>query len=247
MVRHVDLQARKRAVLAATINRFIESAVPVSSEVVAKEFGLSSATIRNIFSELEKDGLLTHPHTSGGRIPTSKGYRYYVDFLLSQMKLLNEEKERIAREYVKNLKRLEEALEKTSEILAQLTHYASFVSFLEWQDRIFYKGISDILSQPEFNHDVEKFRLIIKLLEDKKRLLEVLNRDYGGKLKVYIGSELEDMGIDNCALVVSSYCSKDKPLGRIAVLGPMRMQYSHTIPTVEYISELLSEVLDEIS
>ena len=83
MVRNVDHESRKRAILAATINRYIQDALPVASEDIAKEFALSSATIRNIFAEMEEEGYITHPYTSGGRIPTDKGYRYYVDFLIS--------------------------------------------------------------------------------------------------------------------------------------------------------------------
>ncbi|MGE5197314.1 MAG: DeoR family transcriptional regulator, partial [Deltaproteobacteria bacterium] len=89
MVRTVDRDARRRAVLASTINRYIKNAVPVSSEETAREFELSPATIRNIFSELEEAGYLTHPHTSAGRVPTEKGYRYYVDFLNLQLDILD--------------------------------------------------------------------------------------------------------------------------------------------------------------
>jgi len=247
MVRVVDSESRKRAVLAETIKRFIASAVPVSSESLAEKFGLSSATIRNIFAELEEAGLLTHPHTSGGRIPTSKGYRYYVDLLISEMPLLEEERERIQQQYLREAKRLEEALEKASELLAEVTHYAGFVSFLEWQDRVFYHGISEILSQPEFRNNIESIQLIIKLIEDKKKLLDIINRDIPKKVTVYIGNELETTGVENCALVVSSYCFNNKPVGRIAVLGPMRMQYTQTIPTVEFISDILSEVINDIA
>ena len=128
MVRTVDYDTRRKAVLAATINEYIQDALPVSSEGIAQNFSLSPATIRNIFVELEDAGLLTHPHTSAGRVPTDKGYRYYVDFLLAQIGLLEEEKERVANEYRKEIRRLEDALELTSDILSRLTHYASLVS-----------------------------------------------------------------------------------------------------------------------
>ena len=82
MVKNNDRQSRTRAVLTATINKYILEAAPIASEDIADNFHLSSATIRNIFSELEEGGYLTHQHTSGGRIPTDKGYRYYVDFLV---------------------------------------------------------------------------------------------------------------------------------------------------------------------
>ncbi len=245
MVRIVDYESRRRAVLTTTINKYIHDALPVASEDIAADFDLSSATIRNIFSELEGEGLITHLYTSGGRIPTDRGYRYYVDFLISQMELLDEQKEQIVKEYKREVKQLEDALEETSEVISTITHYAGIVSFLEWQDKFFYKGISYILEQPEFKN-FEKIRILVKMIEDKKRLLGIINRNFDEKVKVYIGKELGCAEMENCALVVSSYRLKDKPLGRLAVLGPARMEYKQIIPTVEYISDVLTEVLGNL-
>lgn len=245
MVKKVDYEARRRAVLGATVERYIKEALPISSEDLADAFDLSSATMRNIFVELEHDGYLMHPYTSAGRIPTDSGYRYYVDFLISQMELLVGEKERIVREYNTEIKKLERTLEKTSEILSAITHYTGIVSFLDWQDKIFYKGISCVLEQPEFK-DSERIRLLIRMIEEKGRLLEILNRESNEKVVIYIGEELSPLGINNCSLVVSGYRRKNKPSGRLAVLGPKRMDYSHIIPVVDYISEVLTEALDEI-
>lgn len=245
MVRTVDYQARKKAVLAAAINKYIKDPVPVSSEDLAAEFGLSSATIRNIFAELEESGYLMHPHTSAGRIPTDKGYRYYVDFLLSQIGLLDEEKGRIIHEYKQQINRLEDVLEKTSEIVSAFTHYASIVSFLDWQDKLFYKGISFILEEPEFQ-DLSRMRFLVRIIEEKQGLLDIINRDSGEKVKIYIGEELGRPEMNNCSLAVTSYSVKKKPVGRLAILGPMRMQYDHIIPTLEYVSGILTDVLDEI-
>ncbi len=245
MVRTVDYEARRRVVLEAAINKYIEGAQPIASEDIAGDFDLSSATIRNIFAELEEAGYLMHLYTSGGRIPTDKGYRYYVDFLLSQMALLDNEKERIVMQYTREIKRLEDALEETSEIISTITHYAGIVSFLERQDRFFYKGISRILEQPEFR-DLKKLSILIKIIEDKQRLLDIINRDFPEKVKVYIGHEIGCPEMESCSLVVSSFRLKDRPSGRLAVLGPVRMEYKQIIPTLEYISEVLTGVLDNI-
>jgi heat-inducible transcriptional repressor len=245
MVRNVDYESRKKAILSATINRYIQNASPVSSEDIAREFGLSSATIRNIFAEMEEAGYLTHPYTSGGRIPTNKGYRYYVDFLVSEMELLDAEKESVVKGYKREINRLEDALEETSEVISAITHYASIVSILDWQDRFFYRGISFILEQPEFK-DSTRIKLLIKMIEEKRNLLNVINREFKDKTRIYIGAELECQEMDSCSLVVAHYNIKDKPLGRIAVLGPMRMEYQHIIPALEYVSEVLSEVLGRI-
>ncbi len=252
MVRTVDYESRRKAILSAAINKYIKEAAPIASEDLACDFDLSSATIRNIFAELEEAGYLMHPYTSSGRIPTEKGYRYYVDFLISQMpacqsggELLDGEKESIIKEYRREIRQLEDTLEKTSEIISTITHYAGIVSFLEWQDRFFYQGVSHILEQPEFQN-LAKTRVIIKLLEEKQNLLEVINRDFSEKVKVYIGHELDCCGMEDCSLVVSGYRLKNRQSGRLAVLGPARMEYRHIIPTLEYISQVLSDVLNNI-
>ncbi len=245
MVRTVDSETRSRAVLAAAINRYIKNALPVSSEDLSGDFELSSATIRNIFADLENEGLLAHRHTSGGRVPTERGFRYYVDFLISQMELIDEEKESIMRKFRREIRRLDDALEETSEVISAITHYAGIVSFLEWEDKFFYRGISRILEQPEFQ-DMGKLRLVIGLIEDKHRLLGIINREFSGKVKIYIGKELECPEMEHCSLVVSGYRRKNKPSGRLAVLGPVRMEYRHIIPALEYISDTLSEALENI-
>ena len=242
MVRTVDYESRRNAILAATINKYIKEAWPISSKDIADDFDLSSATIRNIFAELEDSGYLAHPYTSGGRMPTRKGYRYYVDFLISQSELLEDDKESISREYSARIDTLEKILDKTSEVISAITHYAGIASFLEWQDRFFYNGISFILSQPEFN-DSQRIRLLIKMLEDKQHLLNIINRDFEDKVRVYIGEELECNDINNCALAVSAYRVKGRPSGRIAVLGPMRMEYRRIIPALGYIADILTEIL----
>ncbi|MFA5089730.1 MAG: hypothetical protein WC510_01695 [Candidatus Omnitrophota bacterium] len=245
MVRTVDYQTRRRAVLAATIERYIKDASPVASEDVAGEFALSPASIRKIFMDLEDEGYLMQLYTSGGRVPTAKGYRYYVDFLISQMSLLEEERERIDSKYRCQISRLEDVLENTSQVIAEVTHYAGISSFLEWHDRFFYKGISLVLDQPEFQ-DLGKMRFLIRMIEDKERLLNIINRDFAEKVKVYIGDELGCPEMDNYSLAVSSYRIKDKSCGRVAVLGPMRMEYSHIIPTLDYVSDMLTETLERI-
>lgn len=243
MVKNIEREARKRAVLSTTINRYILEATPISSEELVEHFDLSSATIRNIFSELEDEGYLTHPYTSGGRIPTEKGYRYYVDSLLLQMQLMDEEKSKIIREYAKELRRVEDVLEETSRLIEETTHYTGIVSFLAWQDRMFYKGLSRILEQPEFKN-TEKMRLLVRIIEDKQHLLGLINRDFSDRARVYIGRELESPGMEDCSLVVSDYRRKNKPQGKLAVLGPVRMEYNRIIPVLEYISDVLSEALE---
>jgi transcriptional regulator of heat shock response len=238
----VDHDARRKAVLSSAINFYIREAEPVASDDLSDEFDLSPATIRNIFAELEEAGYLTHPHTSAGRMPTDKGYRYYVDFLLSQLDLIEEEKARIFGAYERGSETLEAILEKTSDLLSEVTHCAGIAALPDMDERFVYRGVSYIIEQPEFQ-DASSIRFLIRLIEEKRRLLEIIRKHNSRKVAVYIGEELGCEGTENCAILISSYNMKEQPVGRLAVLGPRRMEYSHVIPALEYVSEVLSEVL----
>src|SRR3990167_3699063 len=113
MVRIVDNQKRRDNVLSTAIETYIASCAPVSSDILSKdtEFSLSPATIRNVLAGLEADGYLSHPYTSAGRVPTEKGYRYYVDFLMVNKDLEEEQKANINRNFLQPLQDIGEFLD----------------------------------------------------------------------------------------------------------------------------------------
>jgi heat-inducible transcriptional repressor len=227
------------------VSAYIQTGEPVSSQKLARDFNLSPASMRLALAELEDEGYLFHPHTSAGKVPTDKGYRYYVDFLMAQSQLPDDQKSNILSQYRSRRGSLEQILENTSEILAGLTHYTAIVSFSEWEDKIFYKGLSNIFQHPEF-HDLQKLALLVGLLEEKKKLLEILNQESPGELRVYIGTEIAAPVIgDVCSLVVSNYHSGKKQKGKIAVLGPRRMSYGQTVSALEFVSRTLNDILEE--
>jgi len=92
-----DLTLRERQVLGIIIQSFVVSATPVGSRTIARNYnlGLSDATIRNVMADLEADGFISQPHTSAGRVPTDKGYRYYVDLLMNVSGIDEQEKQMI--------------------------------------------------------------------------------------------------------------------------------------------------------
>jgi len=92
-----DLKSRKHRILEEIILSYAETGNPIGSEFLLERypFGVSSATIRNVMAELEEEGLVTHPHTSAGRIPTDRGYRYYVDLLMQRGRPAPQEEEAI--------------------------------------------------------------------------------------------------------------------------------------------------------
>jgi len=123
------LDDRKTAILRAIVEEYIATALPVGSSHIAKsnEFAVSSATVRNDMAALEREGFLTHPHTSAGRIPTDKGYRFFVDNLVPNGTLGSLEQAKVGSFFESAHFRLEETLQRTSMLLTQLTNYASVV------------------------------------------------------------------------------------------------------------------------
>jgi heat-inducible transcriptional repressor len=117
-----SLNEREQLILRTVVQRFIRTAAPVGSKVLAGgDVPLSSASIRNIMSDLEAHGYLDHPHTSAGRIPTDLGYRAYVDELMQVPDLPPDQRRLLREELDRHLGDLESLLRETSRLLGQLT------------------------------------------------------------------------------------------------------------------------------
>jgi len=124
-----ELNERSRKILEAVIEDYIDGAEPVGSRAVTKRhrMGLSPATVRNVMAELEERGFLASPHTSAGRIPTEKGYRFYIDTLLRIRSLTPAEMERIEGHYRIRGLRMEGLLQASGKILSSISRYAGIV------------------------------------------------------------------------------------------------------------------------
>ncbi len=236
-----DFQERKDRILAIVVSQYIKTVAPVGSVGITDTYKLdvSPATVRNILAELEEEGYLTHPHTSAGRVPTVQGYRYYVDHLMNEIDLLEEEKRHIVAECKRYRHQLETLMEKTSQAISDLTHYTTIVSIDGWDSKIILKGTSYVVGYPE-QADILKIQAILRILEEKERLLALINRDLDKRIGIYIGHEMALKEMETCSMAVSSFESNGVN-GRIAVLGPTRMQYDRVVSALEYISELISK------
>ncbi len=125
-----EQEERKRRLLQAVIHQFIKTGKPVGSAFLAggRSLDLSPATIRNVMGELEREGYLTHPHTSAGRVPTDKAYRFYVDSLVELQRLAIKEEERIRQEHESRIREINELMLSTSKTLSVLSNYTGFVT-----------------------------------------------------------------------------------------------------------------------
>lgn len=121
------LDERKRRILQAIIDDYIDTAEPIGSRTIARkhELGLSSATIRNEMADLEEMGFLAQPHTSSGRVPSDKGYRIYVDQLMQTHELSLDEIERISTAMETKINELTQLIKQASAVLSRFTRYTS--------------------------------------------------------------------------------------------------------------------------
>ena len=116
---------RQSKILKLIVEDYIKLAKPVGSKMIAKVLNCSSATIRSEMNYLEEVGLLEKTHTSSGRIPSEKGYRYYVDNLMKHDKMNNNDLEKLQLIFSNQNLRLNDCIEKSLELISEITHCAS--------------------------------------------------------------------------------------------------------------------------
>ena len=338
------LAGRRHTVLIAMVAEFIASAEPVGSLQVAsrRNLGIKAAMVRNMLAELEEAGYLQQPHTSAGRIPTDRAFRYYVDHLAAAARIGFEDRTQIELHYSERMRNFETVMRDTPRLLALLTGQAALVmaprlesveldrvNFVRLRPRellavfvprtgvvrnqlvraerdygqeeldrmarylnealrgrtlddarrwieeellmdrarydrfvrealllgegalggdtsaeLYVEGSAQALVQPEFS-DPDKVRELMRALDDKTALLDLLERAVRDQeLTVSIGSENYDPHLADFAIVAAPYAGGSKPLGGLAVVGPVRMDYERVIPLVEYTARTLSRIFE---
>jgi len=198
--------------------------------------------VRNEMMNLEKKGFLYQPHTSAGRIPTDKGYRYFVEKIMPHKDLSISEQKKIHTELLK-LKAKNARLERTAaKLLAHLSGNLA-ISGIIGKDEFHDFGISELLEQPEFK-DLDDFCRIAETLDyiDEKveKIVAKLKED---EVKIFIGKENPIKEIANCSMLVSPYRTSSGEKGLLALIGPKRMQYAKNKSILEHVKKLLSGAL----
>jgi heat-inducible transcriptional repressor len=338
-----ELPPRQHRLLLAAIHEFIATAQPVGSHQLSmrRSLGIRAAMVRNLMAELDESGFLRQPHTSAGRVPTERAFRYFVDHVIPPP-IPFADRTQIELHYSAPSADSAEMIRDTSRLLALMTGQAALVTgprletvqlkqvqlsrleahevlaifvlaaggvqnrllhtdadysqpdldrmsgYLneslsgrtlqqarEWiaqqlkQERAIYdrfmraalvlggsialtpspaeiyiEGSSKALDQPEFA-DPAKVRELLRALDDKTALLDLLERSLTHRgLMVSIGSENIDARLAGLSVVATSYISGSHPLGSLAVVGPVRMDYERVIPLVSYTARALSRALE---
>lgn len=234
------MNTRQAKLLAAIIDQFIETALPVGSKRLLEmgEFSVSSATIRNEMGYLEDEGFLEQPHISAGRIPTAKGYRMYVKEFMEPS--LHEQKVRKKFETLKERYEQRKDQERVYEAVALLSQMIPNVAFasVPHKERVYYMGLANTLRQPEFQLNPVLATGVVEILENRlTNLLEriSLNNDL---VHYFIGDEHVLPQIQSCSMLVKRFSIGGEE-GVVGILGHMRMDYAYNTAALELVSDLL--------
>lgn len=233
---------RQRLILAAIIEQHAEIAAPVGSVMLAKLFGVSSATIRSEMAKLEEMGFIVQPHTSAGRIPTDAGYRFYVNSLteaheVQQPQLIDRSARAIEARVTPYGDRADRAIRSAVDSLVELTHNLGIATI---GDELYLSGIGNLFSQPEFlqgDHAQQVARLLDNL---EPWLREAAPNE---PLNVYIGSENPIGKTSGATLIISKFRSPYSDNSYIGVLGPTRQSYAKVMRLVRHTGAMLEEIL----
>ena len=180
-----QLDGRKVTILKAIIKTYLETGEPVGSRTISKytDLNLSSATIRNEMSDLEELGYIVQPHTSAGRIPSDKGYRFYVDQIMQEKE---EEFTEIKELMLKRVDRVELLLKQMARILAQNTNYAA------------------LISAPQYHRNKLKFIQLSKVDDGKLLVVIVVEGNMIKNTMIPISQQLSDEGLLNLNILLNN-------------------------------------------
>lgn len=230
---------RQTKILQAIVEQYAEVASPVGSSLLAKLFGVSSATIRAEMAELERLGFIDQPHTSAGRIPTDKGYRFYVNNISEDKTDSSAERrgEKALATRVASGGVPDRIIRNTVDTLVELTHNLGLATI---GDQLYMSGLSNLFGQPEFMH-ADQVKEVARLLDNLEPwLYEAAPNE---PLSVYIGQENPVGRSAGCTLIVSRFRSSYSDRSYIGVLGPTRQSYRDVMTLVRRAGETLEEAL----
>jgi transcriptional regulator of heat shock response len=225
------LTERQSKILNCIAEEYIGSKTPVSSKILAKKygFGIEPSTMRLEFQRLTEMGYLAQPHTSAGRIPTDKGYRFYVDNLHSST--FDKSWDSIGKEIEDSLGFFQEMTRKIAELTSNLA-----ITYFPEEDVVFKEGWDELFKEPEFEDAtfISKFMEAVQSFE--KHIDELQGFD---NLQVFIGKENKVVQAPEFSTIVSKIHLSKKKDGVLVILGPKRMAYDKNVSIMNSLIKLL--------
>ena len=244
----MQLSERKKLILNAIVNEYIDTAEPVSSVTIVNKYnaGCSSATVRNEMAELEEMGYLDKPHTSAGRMPSGRGYRFYVDSIFPY-KTSESVGAKLRRSFLSQLSESDDVIEKAADFISALTNYTviGMDSYENAPRRVYTGGVVNIFNHPEYKN-LEKARRIIGFIDSRDSIYKMLseNNETNG-IAILIGDENTYNDLKDCSLIVSHYRDMHGRWGGLGIIGPTRMQYARAAASLSTITDMIQKWISE--
>lgn len=234
----MTITLRQQKILAAIVKEYSESAQPVGSqELVARyHFQESPATIRHEMARLERQGYISQPHKSAGRVPADKGYRFFINELMRRFELSEKERFMLRGELLKLKTEHEQLGQSISRLLAQTSGQAAF-ALLPGSASV--TGLSQIVDEPELQ-DTKAVKEIAELFEHIDRYSDQLLKRPVKDVETFIGKESPLPVPKNLSVMVSRVQLPSGKKGIIGIVGPKRMAYAKHQSLLRYLSKLVS-------
>ncbi len=232
------MNLREQKILETIIEEYVNTAQPVSSGILVKKysFDTSSATIRTEMKKLEKDGYLYQPHTSAGRIPTDKGYRFFINSLMKNRQLTTQEQNLLNQNFLGD-ESDSHLMRKIAGLVADMSSNLAVSGLWDFDEPEFYRaGIGKLLREPEFGFGNQLAKILDYLDRNVKELFDIIQDETVG---IYIGEENPIKQMKSLSMIISGQKLKSGSRRLIAILGPRRMRYDRNIALIEYINRLL--------
>lgn len=237
-----ELTERQKNILEIVIREYIESALPISSKYIEEEYemGVSPATIRGELYTLIERGYLYQPHTSSGRVPTDKGYRFFVD-------LLNEKEiKRLENKVIRDVRKMQQEVEGEVGFMREFTRFLAHtssnltLSYFPRENILLKEGWREALRDPEFD-DAQRVRDFMGMINDFEENIDLFfSNNRPECVRIYIGNEAPFSKKHDFSILVAS-CKILKKKGMVAIMGPKRMAYDKNIQLMGSIIKMLEE------
>ena len=241
-----DLSQRQIDILTAIIKEHTQAGDPVGSEIIEKKYklGVSPATIRNEMVALALKGYLQKTHFSSGRVPSAKGYRFFINNVMKEKPLSTVDEVAYKHSIWDERSQEFRMLSQAARVLAQKTGLLSLVTTNSGE--LYYAGVCHILEEEDFvNANMSKH--LFARLDEVNFWEEILKQFYvSDKDIMYILSAEDfcDPLFDNCSSIFGEFESQ-KLKGIIGVIGPKHLHYEDIVPQIRFFSQLIEEIIRE--
>lgn len=234
-----ELTERQKTILEAVIRQYVHTAEPVASGELVHKYRLacSPATVRGELLALDEGGYLAQPHTSAGRVPTDKGYRFYINHLTGGDGIGSRE-ERMFRG-VKELNDPAEFVRHVSRMLAHCSGNFALAGFPE--DELFSRyGLAEVLRSPEFSDPalMHEFSQLVDRIEDE--LMELFEPAEFDEPRTFVGRENPIPEAKHYGMIISAVETPFEKESIIALVGPKRMDYERNVALLKNLRNVLA-------